>query len=269
MNTPTPGSVIDLDVSIGMAAGDGVAEASRRTAEDLLEEMDRLGIDSAVVFHVVAREHAPRVGNDLLLREIAAHPRLVPAFVLLPPLTAELPDLPDLVARMTEHRAGLARIFPSSGLGGHRFALREWCVGPLLTALEDNGIALGVDFSLFRRDEPPWDDIVEISQHHPDLRIALMDVQGRNNRNLYPLLDRFGNLFVSSGGLNVHAGLEDLCTRFGAERVFFGSGSPSRSMGAARFVVDHSGLDQTQRAQVFGGTALRLLGLVPSAGGSR
>jgi predicted TIM-barrel fold metal-dependent hydrolase len=268
MSTPLSGSVIDLDVSIGLPAGGGVVEGRRTTAQSLLEEMDRLGIDTSVVFHIVAREHAPRIGNELLLEEIAQHPRLMPAFTLLPPHTGELPDLPDLVAQMTEHGVRFTRIFPSSSLAGHRFALREWCIGTLLDALEECSIALGVDFSLFRRGEPPWDDIVEICTHHPDLRIALMDVQGRNNRNLYALLDRFENLYVSSGGLNVHAGLEDLCARFGAERVFFGSGTPRRSAGAARFVIERSGLNPAAQAQVLGDTARLLLGATSTAAGA-
>lgn len=266
MSMLEPGTVIDLDVSIGVAAdGSGARSA---TPEHLLAEMDKLNVDSAVVFHIVAREHAPRIGNELLLQEIAEQSRLIPAFVVLPTGTAEMPDLPDLISQMTAAGVRLARIFPSPTLAGHRFALRDWCVGSLLSALEEHDITVGIDFSLFRRGEPPWDDIVDVSARHPALRIALMDVQGRNNRNLYPLLDRFDNLFVGSGGMNVHAGIEDLCVRFGADRVFLASGTPARSMGAARFVIDRSGLDADQRAQVLGGTARRLLGLVGSSAGS-
>jgi hypothetical protein len=224
--------------------------------------MDRLGVDSAVVYHIVALEHAPSVGNDLLLNEVRGVPRLIPAFVLLPTHTRELPPMDEIVVEMREEGVRMARIFPASGLTGHRFPLKEWCAGPMLSALEEAGIPLGIDFSLSRRGEPPWDDVFEMCEHHPDLRIALMDVQGRNNRAMYALMDRFPHLYVASGGLNVHAGLEDICARFGAERLFLGSGSPTRSMGAARLVVDRAALNRQQQAMILGGCAADLLGIV-------
>jgi predicted TIM-barrel fold metal-dependent hydrolase len=259
--------VIDLDVSVGTAAGVGVIPEHRATVTDLVNRLDQVGIHRAVAFHIVAREHAPRVGNQMLLKEIANSNRLIPAFVLLPPATEEQPAILDLVAEMVENGIRMVRLFPASGLAGHRFALREWCIGPLLTALEEAGIPVGIDFSLFRRGEPPWDDIVEIASAHPDLRIALMDVQGRNNRTLYPLLERFPTVFIGSGGLNVHTGLEDVCRRFGAHRVFFSSGWPARSFGAARFTVDRSALSEAERRQVFSGTAHSLLAARPSRTG--
>lgn len=253
--------VIDCDVFVGRPAGPGAVEGRESSVDQLLAQMDRLGVDLAVVYHIVALEHAPVIGNQLLLDELNREPRLIPAFVLLPTYTAELPAIDDVLTQMEEASVRMARIFPASGLAGHRFSLREWCIGPLLHALEQNGMPLAVDFSLFRRGEPPWEDVYQLCSHHPDLRLALTDVQGRNNRSLYALMDRFPHLYVSSGGLNVHAGLEDICDRFGADRIFFGSGAPTRSMGAARLVVDRSALSDGERAMVLGGTAASLLGL--------
>lgn len=257
------GPVIDCDAFIGRAAGSGPAGGRSFSPVELISEMDRVGVTSAVVYHAVAREHAPAAGNDLLLSEVRDHPRLIPAFILLPPHTGEQPPLDEVMARMREHGVRMARMFPASDLAGHRFAVREWCIGTVLTALESARIPLMLDFSLFRRGEPPWDDIYEVCRFHPDLPVILADVQGRNNRTLYPLLDQFPNLYLCSSGLNVHSGLEDVCAKFGSERILLGSAAPVRSMGAAKFHVDRADLDEKQRARLLGGNAARVLGLGP------
>ena len=47
------------------------------TAEDLLVEMDRAGVERALVWHIAQHDGAPRVGNQLLTAAIAPHPRLL------------------------------------------------------------------------------------------------------------------------------------------------------------------------------------------------
>lgn len=259
----TDSLVIDLDVALGRPAGRGLLPASLLDVETLLQTMDEAGVDRAVAYHVVAKEHAPAIGNQLLLEELAENPRLIPAFVLLPPFTGEQPDIRELAELLAFHGVRFARLFPAAGLDGHRFAMREWCIGPVLTMLEEARIPVGVDFSLFRRGEPPWDDVFDVCSHHPDLEVVLMDVQGRNNRSLYPLLDRFPRLSVCTGGLNVHCGIEDICERFGADRLVYGSNTPARSMAAARFVVDRADIDGREAALILGGNACARLGLRP------
>src|SRR5688572_28948638 len=69
------------------------------TADELLAEMDRLGIAEALVYHGMALDGHPYEGNQRLLREIAAHPRLHPCWVLLP-TAGEMPPPGELVAQM-------------------------------------------------------------------------------------------------------------------------------------------------------------------------
>jgi predicted TIM-barrel fold metal-dependent hydrolase len=251
--------LIDGNVFIGRSNGGSLNAADGLTAEALLAEMDRVGVAEAVVYHVVAREYAPSVGNQMLVDAVRSHPRLHPAWLVLPPFTGELPPSDELVDRMRDEGVRVARMFPSTESLDHRYALREWCVGPVLTALEGARIPLQLDYGLFRRGEPPWDDIVEVCLHHPDLPVILMDVQGRNNRTLYALLDRFQQLSIQTAGLNVHRGIEDVCRRFGADRLVFGSGFPAAGMGAARFDLDRAIISDAERAAIGAGNLRRLL----------
>ncbi|HLU72105.1 MAG TPA: amidohydrolase family protein [Nonomuraea sp.] len=259
---------LDCNTFIGRPAGRMPYITKEVTPEGLLAELDRVGIHEAAVYHVLAREHDPATGNALLARELAALPaparaRLHPVGVVLPPHTGELPEPGTLVRELLAGGVRMARIFPSAAMNGHRFSLAPWCSGELLDALERARMPLAVDFTLFRRGEPPWREVYDLAEHHPGLPIILMDVQGRNNRTLYPLLNRFANLHVQSAGLNVHHGLEDLCERFGAHRVVFGSGYPVQTLGGARLQLDRARLPQRDREMIASGT---LAGLLARAG---
>lgn len=260
---------LDCSTFIGRSYGRGRSGGHMLRPEDLLGEMDRLGIAGAMTYHALAHEHAPAVGNAELVRELEGHDRLCPVWVVMPPHTGELPPPDELLAQMLAAGVRMARMFPSSVMDGHRFSLADWCCGDLLSALEEARMPLAIDFTLFRRGEPPWDDIYRVSTSHPDLPLILIDVQGRNNRTLYPLLERFENLYIQTAGFNVHDGLEDVARRFGAGRLLYGSGYPVQSMGGARLHVSHALLDDTEKAAIASGNLRRLLDGVAVAGAAR
>ncbi|WP_405394154.1 amidohydrolase family protein [Microbispora hainanensis] len=255
---------LDCNTFIGRPAGHRPHLTRAVSAGDLVAEMDRVGVHEAAVYHVLAHEYAPETGNELLLRELRQAPegvreRLRPVGVVLPPHTGEMPEPERLVADLLAAGVRMARVFPSSVMAGHRFSLASWCSGELLAELERVRMPLAVDFTLFRRGEPPWREIHDLAGNHPGLPVILMDIQGRNNRTLYPLLKRFGNLLVQSAGFNVHRGLEDLAARFGAHRVVFGSGFPLRSLGGARLHLDRADLPEADKELIASGTLTRLL----------
>uniref|UniRef100_UPI00262BE200 amidohydrolase family protein n=1 Tax=Haloactinopolyspora sp. TaxID=1966353 RepID=UPI00262BE200 len=163
------------------------------------------------------------------------------------------------VARMRAAGVVMGRLHPSTDASAHRFLLADWVVGPLLDELAQAGIPLALDFHLFRRAEPPWQVLHELLRDHPELKVILMEIQGRNNRTLYPLLERHHNVYVQTAGFNVHRGIEDFVERFGAERMVFGSGYPERSMGAARFHLETADISAADKQRIAAGTLRSLL----------
>lgn len=245
---------LDSGVLVGRTATAGSTEIP-----DLLALLDRTGVAGAAIQHAVAREHDPATGNRLTSDAAATSSRLLPVWTALPHHTGEFPPPDEFVEEAASSGVRLARMFPSSELSGHRFALRSWVTGDLLSALEKARMPLLLDFTIFRRGEPPWDDIAGVCADHPRLPVILVEVQGRNNRTLYPLLERFPELRVQTGGFNVHAGLEDVCARFGAERLVFGSNHPFSSLGAARLHLERALISDGERRLIASGNLRSLL----------
>ncbi|MGH3469375.1 MAG: amidohydrolase family protein, partial [Thermocrispum sp.] len=208
--------------------------------------------------------HAPAIGNAALHAEVEGQHRLHPVWVVMPSHTGELPESDQLVGAMLEHGVRMARMFPSAELSGHRFALADWCAGSLLAALAERRVPVAIDFTLFRRGEPPWDMIVEVCTRHPRLPVVLIDAQGRNNRTLYAVMAHCPNLHLETAGFNVHRGIEDVCRRFGPERLLFGSGYPLQSMGGAVLQLDRADIDEDQRDLIASGNLRALLAAVPT-----
>lgn len=256
--------LLDCSVYIGRPSGSRWRVNAEVTARSLLAEMDRTGVRAAVAHHALAREYSPEVGNDHLAKTLPASDRLLRSWVLLPHHTGEFPAPDTAVQRMRAAGVVMARLHPATDAHAHRFLLAEWVVGPLLGALENAGLPLALDFHLFRRAEPPWAALHEVLRQHPRLNVILMNVQGRNNRTLYPFLEQHARVVVQAAGFNVHRGIEDFVSRFGAERMVFGSDYPEGGMGTARFHLETADIDADAKQQIASRTLESLLPSVPA-----
>ena len=87
------------------------------TAEALLAEMDRAGVDRALVWHIAQHDASPQAGNQFLADAIRAQPRLVGCWTILPNQAREFPPLPVFFREMRAARVRALRIYPRS----HRF----------------------------------------------------------------------------------------------------------------------------------------------------
>ena len=59
-------------------------EGSPKTTEDIINIMDRAGIDKSVAFHSVAKENDPKTGNDFLEDEIGGNDRFIRQWIVMP-----------------------------------------------------------------------------------------------------------------------------------------------------------------------------------------
>jgi len=217
----------------------------------LLAEMDRAGLERALVYHTWSVEWDAKAGNDALHKEIAAEDRLYPCFAALPSATQELPP-PREFAQQVRTLRGAVRLFPTQ----HQFALSEVSCGHLLDALSFERVPVLIDIG-----QTNWREVGEILARHPALNLIVLNTYYRIDRFLYPLLARFGNLYLESGSYGVHRGIEALCQRFGAERLVFGTDLPVHEVGGPMALVTYAPLPDADKQLIAGGNLCRLLGV--------
>ncbi|WP_232661296.1 amidohydrolase family protein [Pseudonocardia sp. TRM90224] len=179
-------------------------------------EMERLGIDSALVTHTIGLYSDPQAGNDALAQ--LTDPRLIPVPVVVPG-----------VAGADVHAAGarLVRLCPQR----HRFDL----TGPIaLRTLGDLGVPVAVDF-----EETSPAELRTLAGHLTELRMLVLNPGYRHLRALAELLAVAPNVWTEIGTVNTEGGVEWLAERFGAQRLVFGTGAPVLDDCGPRFLLDH------------------------------
>ncbi|MDZ7373802.1 MAG: amidohydrolase family protein [candidate division KSB1 bacterium] len=190
---------------------------TRLSVGELLQVFQSCGIERALVTHAYALELDPWEGNRRAAGLCRQHPELVPCFVALPHHTGEMPRGEELLAYLAEGGARAVRLCPRA----HRFRLGEIWVGELLNALDEGGYPV-----LVSADEIELEELSGLLRDHSGLRIVLLRPWYRDARLLYPLLERFDNLFLEISFYQTFRGLEDLAERFGSHRLLFGSALP-------------------------------------------
>ena len=204
----------------------GPMENCEPDRDDLLSEMARLGITTAIVRHQSTFDTGPIIGNQAVLDATSDSDALVPACFVTPDGFEPDFDPAETVDAMLQKGVQVCWTDPQA----EHFSPRPWCSGPLYEVIESRRVPLLMDYQAVNAD-----DLDSILNNFPDLRLILVGVPrlGRN-RLVYPLLRRHSNLYMClSHTYSVHCGVEDLCTTFGHGRWVFGMGYPQAEGGAA------------------------------------
>lgn len=243
----------DCNVTLGRVKGPapgGVLDAPK-----LLSEMDRYGIAEALFYHDVSKRFDPARGNALAVKAASQSPRLHACWMLLPPATEETPPLESLANEMRENNVRAVRIAPDAA--NHLFSLAPVVCGELFAWLAQRRVPL------FMEQAPvPWEHIDAIMEKHPGIHIVLVDIAYRSNRNLYPRMAAYGDLYVETSGLQQHGGFADIHERFGAGRLLFGSRIPFLCPGAARHALENAAIPEEAKTAIAGDNMRRLLAQV-------
>ena len=247
----------DANVMLGPTNTD--REPSFRTPEELLAEMDRLGIGDSLVYSSQARMGDPAAGNLLLLDQIRDHPRLHPCWVLLPPGTSQQLPPEDLVSQMKGLGVGAVRMFP----GDHFFPLLERSLRPLLLALAKARIPLLIDTDRksWAQLSLDWRELLALAESHPRLPLVLLREGGSTARVLFSLWDEVPNIHLDVSYLQQSSIVEEVCGRFGAQRLLFGTNMPEYDPGGPLALLEGAMIEEEQRIQIGGNHLRELLGL--------
>ncbi len=249
--------IFDFNVAMGRAANP--IGGAFDTPRQLYEEMDRLGIHEALVYHHLAAEGDVRQGNERLIELVHDAPRLHPCWVMTPDTFAEMPDIEPWVVDAIDMGVVAVRVFPHHSL----FRLGNSRVKKLVTILEQAALPLLLDFGPHHWSQSvvPWPDIEALCLAHDELRVVLLGATIGDIRELVPLLGKMPHLTVDTHALmvpNLHICMGDEGI---LDCMVFSTGMPTRAGECAIAHLLHSGLSQEEMELVAGATARELLGL--------
>ncbi|MCL6519282.1 MAG: amidohydrolase [Armatimonadetes bacterium] len=219
------------------------------TADELTKEMEYIGISEALVYHSMAKEYAPSVGNEMLIQEIKGKP-LHPCWVVMPHHTGEMPPPDELLAQMRKKGVRALRAFPVL----HQFRLSKWCSGELLEMIEANNIPLFLDM-----DQTSWEDVAQILRDYPKINLILLRTSYRIDRYIYPLFEKYEGLRIETATYQVNFGIEEVCRRFGAYRLLFGTGLPFTEAGPSIAQIAYADISDEEKAMIAGKNLCNLL----------
>ena len=251
--------MIDVNVAFGRTR---VGRSGFETADDLLAEMDRLGIDEAVVHHVLAAEGDVRLGNRLLIEALQGHRNLHLCWVMAPPALGDLPDPREWVREAIEAGVRAVRLFPAHSL----YTLSPWCMDPLLDAVEEATLPVFIDFGTHHWSQRviPWDPIKVLCERHAGLDVAVVGATVGETRDAVSLMHVLPNLYLELHAFAPPDGLALLAREGLAERLLLGTGLPYC---AGECVVEHvrrAALNPGQLEAVAGGNVSQLLHNTPT-----
>lgn len=242
-----------FDANCRIGSGARPAPGGITRASQLLEMMDTFSIDRALVHSTEAANYDPATGNEALMTELRGCDRLVPSWV------APAPDArgPLSPASFVEEAllAGVRalRVFP--GPGQYNYPLSPWVCGDLLSAMAAHHMPL-----LFEALARPWDEIRVMGCSYPDLPLVCLRPKFLEARIIYTLLDGLSNFHFTFSYFAVHRCIEDICQRFGPERLLFDTGLPEFSPAIPIGMLMYAGIGDEEKAQIAHGNLDRLLG---------
>jgi hypothetical protein len=222
------------------------------TADALLAEMDRAGVDKALVWHIAQHDASPQVGNQLLADAIRAHPRLVGCWTILPNQAREFPPLPVFFQEMRAAHVRALRIYPRS----HKFLANAVSMGDWLEAM----VARRIPLFLSVRRGVEWGDIYDLLAEFPGLVCVICDHGCWGEDRLFrPLLERYPNVYVDTAQYLLDGGIESLVADYGGRRLLFGSGFPESYIGGMMLALHHARIPDEAREAIAAGNLERIL----------
>jgi hypothetical protein len=219
-------------------------------AQALLGAMDRLQIERALVRHTLGWHYDPAYGNALLMEQISGEARLVPCWAALPPVTGEIGPVDAWLATMAAQDVRAVCLYPHA----HGYSLTGWMCESLLRPLAERRYVV-----LLETSEVTWEQLHEICASYPGLRVILLNTFYRVLRPIYALLEQHPNLHVEVSTLCNFRGIEDLCARFGAERLLLGTGQPVADGAGVVTALNYAALKPGDVEAIASGNLERLL----------
>lgn len=213
-----------------------------KTAGELVEEMDRVGIEKAVVWHRAQYEQDPTEGNRKLTEGIRGfEDRLIPSWVILPDITDSQYAPEIFFDEMKKNGVKTLRAFPEQD----RFILCDVTMGDQLRLLSELKIPLYLS-PMFG-----FEMVYKVLEEFPDLTVILSNIGWwPSARLIWPLLRRYPNFYFETGDFSQLHGIEEVCRKFGSERMLFGTNFPTNAMAGSTYTLMKANISDADRENI-------------------
>jgi predicted TIM-barrel fold metal-dependent hydrolase len=211
------------------------------------------GIARAVITHSESFRYEPYIGNDNLAPIIKDSANLYGGMVLTPEILYNGLQLATYVQDKIKQKFVIARFFPKK----YYHSMADFAVGQILDYLQD--IKLPV---MIWHGEASWEEVDSICHNHPGLPLIIDGNPTKllyHNRNYIALLEAHPNLYIEAHGLIQFEELDWLVSRFGAERIIFGSYAPYNDPDVTMANICYSQMDPDSQNKISGQNLDRLI----------
>lgn len=232
---------------------DGAADY--RTLQDLIADMDRLGIWASVATHVAGRDINAAYGNSQLMADIAADPgaasRILPSFVLAPAMLFAPEAFGHLEQNLANGQVGFVTVYPMSA----RHSLLE--IERILSLIAAYKPVILISANELRQSDYP--ELVQLARRFPDLHFVVMYAMWGQYPAIADVLWRCANVHLDISRLHMRGAIESAVSQFGSGRAIFGLGSPALN-GAAMASLCYAEIEEDEKEAIAGRTILSLIG---------
>ena len=236
--------VFDANVRVGDLLDE---PAPYRDREGLLAEMDRHGVERALIYHAHADNVSPIEGNNYLEAWLSDDGRTQPQWMVLP--TAD--SLAQIQSLHAEGRVNCVRLFDT---GQRDLPFRPWAYDTLLSWLSQERIPVWILLP-----DADADALVTTLQAYPSLVTVLVGAHYVHALWLRLMLTALPNAYLELSRYEPICEIEALRDEFGAERLVYGSWYSRYAMGPMLFYLHHTNLTDAELGSICAGNLERIL----------
>ena len=222
-------------------------------AAELLRQMDRYGVEKALVRHGNLATTGAINANREMTGWISGAPpeRLYGVWCILPDQCEEIPSGKELFQAMRKNRIAALTLMPDE----HRYLANRLTIGRIMDEAAERKIPI-----LLHAMQNKWQAMYNFMQEFPKVTaIISAGHKWGSDRNLRPLLENYENLHAELAGYWVPEGIYDLAQKYGADRLLYGSGFPTYAHGSSMLQIKHSALKADEVAKIAGLNMAKLL----------
>lgn len=242
-------SFVNANASVGF---DGISY-DFLSIDALISHLDRLGIDSAVVWSKTAI-HSVWEENKRLLTDIQNTPgaknRIFPSLVVIPTMINQKSIMQELKDTMKQHNIRAIRALPAH----HSYDMLQ--LEPILEQIRELKPAVfadtGIRSSIF--------SFLSLAEKFPEIPFIVTNGMWGDMMVLFDLMRRRTNVFAETSWMHTEGAIKLLAKEFGAERIIFGADLRSHN-GASIAGLTHAEISSAEKRLVAGENIIRILGL--------